>query len=77
MIYFLALLIFPIAALVIDFYKCDEMYITININLLNSNYFKMGIFHEPSMSPKHKIDTLTIGMLLVEIEFTFFKELEG
>ena len=76
MIYILALLIFPIVALFSGFYKCDEMQIAIDVNLLNSNYFKMGIFHEPFISPSYRMDKLTIGMLLIDIEFKFMKELE-
>jgi hypothetical protein len=75
--YILALLMFPIIALVMGFYNCKEIELIIDINLFNSNYFKMGIFHEPFISPSYRMDKLTIGMLLIDIEFTFMKELEG
>ena len=75
--YILALLIFPIVALFSGFYKCDEMQMVIDINLFNSNYFKMGIFHEPFISPSYRMDKLTIGMLIVDVEIRFIRELNG
>ena len=68
---------FPIIALFKGFYNYQEIELIIDINLLKSGYFKMGIFHEPFTTNTYRIDTLTFGMLLVEIEIRFIKELNG
>jgi hypothetical protein len=77
MVYLWALLMFPIIALFKGFYNYQEIELIIDINLLKSGYFKMGIFHEPFTTNTYRIDTLTFGMLLVEIEIRFIKELNG
>jgi len=77
MVYLWALLVFPIIALFKGFYNYQEIELIIDINLLKSGYFKMGIFHEPFTTNTYRIDTLTFGMLLVEIEIRFIKELNG
>jgi hypothetical protein len=77
MMYILALLMFPIIALVMGFYNCKEIELIIDINLFNSNYFKMGIFHEPFTTDNYRMDKLTIGMLIVDVEIRFIRELNG
>lgn len=77
MVYLWALSIFPIIALFKGFYNCHEIELIIDINLLKSGYFKIGIFHEPFTTNTYRVDTLTFGMLLVEIEIRFVRELNG
>lgn len=77
MVYLWALSIFPIIALFMGYYNSEELEIIIDINLLNSNYFKMGIFHEPLTNDTCRIDILTFGMLLIEIQFRFIRELKA
>lgn len=64
-------------ALFMGYYNSEELEIIIDINFLKSGYFKMGIFHEPFTINTYRVDTLTFGMLLVEIEIRFIRELNG
>lgn len=77
MVYLWALSIFPIMALFIGYYNSEELEVIIDINLLGSGYFKMGIFHEPYVTDIKEIDVLTFGMLLIEIQFRFIRELKA
>lgn len=77
MVYCLALLMFPIIAIFKGFYNCQEIELVIEINLLNSGYFKIGMFYEPYIIDTYRIDVLTFGMLIVNIEFKFIRELNG
>lgn len=77
MVYLWALSIFPIIAFFKGLYNYQEIELIINVNFLKSGYFKMGIFHEPFVTDTYRVDTLTFGMLLVEIEIRFIRELNG
>ena len=77
MVYLWALSVFPIIALFIGYYNSEELEIIIDINLLGSGYFKIGIFHEPFTTDTCRIDILTFGMLVIEIQFRFIRELKA
>lgn len=77
MVYLWALLMFPIIALFKGLCNHHEIELIIDINFLKSGYFKMGIFHEPFTTDNYRIDTLTFGMLLVDVEIRFIRELNG
>jgi len=53
---------------------CQEMSIGFEISLLNSPFYKMGIFSERYYLPDGDVeDELVIGLFLVNIVITFYK----
>lgn len=54
---------------------CNEMTIGFELNLLNSPFYKIGIFSERFFLPDNQVeDELIIGLFFVNIVFTFWKD---
>lgn len=71
----LAVLVF--ISFVAAYVQCQEMLIGFELNLLNSPFYKIGIFSERFYLPDNQIeDELTIGLFLVNITITFWRQEE-
>lgn len=66
------LVVMPI---LIGWFTCHEMTVALEINKLNSPFYKIGIFSERFHLPEDQIeDELTIGLFVVNIVFTFWRD---
>lgn len=73
----ITILILFVIAFFYNFYNCEEFAFSIDINLFNSQFFKIGLFNDRYVYQEYKVDVLSIGLLFLNIEFEFYKELEA
>lgn len=60
--------------LVIGFFKCDEVTIALEINKMNSPFYKIGVFSERYHLPDNQTeDELVIGLFFLNIVFVFWR----
>ncbi len=72
----ITILILFVIAFFYNFYNCEEFAFSIDVNLFNSQFFKIGLFNDRYVHQEYKVDVLSIGLLFLNIEFEFYKELE-
>lgn len=73
----ISLAVLVVISFVAAYVKCQEMVIGFELNLLNSPFYKIGIFSERFVLQDNQIeDELTIGLFFVNITFTFWREEE-
>lgn len=73
-----------VISLLYAIYNTQEYRIALNINLMNTPYYKIGLFSSrtfvhPNDEDEEPFiqDEIVIGLLIIEIELTFYKELEA
>lgn len=76
----LALLFF--ISLLYAVHNTDEYQIALNLNLMNTPYYKIGLFSSRTIiqlqdEPPYVQDEIVIGLLILELELTFYKDLEA
>lgn len=73
----ISLAVLVVISFVAAYVQCQEVVIGFELNLLNSPFYKIGIFSERFIFPDNQIeDELTIGLFLVNITFTFWRQEE-
>lgn len=80
----IGLILLFIISFVYAIHNAQEYGIALNINLMNTPYYKIGLFSSRSFihpndeeeSPFIQ-DEIVIGLLIIEIELIFIKELEA
>ena len=73
----IGLLLLFVIAFFYNVYNCEEFTLSIDLNLFNSQYFKIGLVNERFVTEEYSVDVLVIGLLFINVEFSFYKELEG
>jgi hypothetical protein len=73
----ITILLLFLIAFIYNFYNCEEFVFSIDLNLFNSQFFKIGLFNDRYVYEEYKVDVLSIGLLFLNIEFEFYKELEA
>lgn len=76
-IVFIVLGILLLIAFFYNFYNSQEIVLSIDLNLFNSQFFKIGLFNDRYIHEEFMVDMLTIGLLFINIEIMFYKELEA
>lgn len=73
----ISLAVLVVISFVAAYVQCQEMVIGVELNLLNSPFYKIGIFSERFYLPDNQIeDELVIGLFLVNITITFWRQEE-
>ena len=71
----ISLAVLVVISFIAAYVQCDEMVIGFELNLLNSPFYKIGIFSERFTLPDDQIeDELTIGLFFVNITITFWRQ---
>lgn len=78
-----ALLMLFIVSIGYGMYRCDGWSVSFSINVMNTPYYKIGLFSESKtvfpdddeIAP-FTMDEIVIGLLFIEFEFLFYKEIE-
>ena len=71
----ISLAVLVVISFIAAYVQCDEMVIGFELNLLNSPFYKIGIFSERfTLSDDQIEDELTIGLFFVNITFTFWRQ---
>lgn len=78
----LGLLFLFIISMLYGAYRSDEFEIAINLNLMGTPYYKIGLFSGRTIisvvdEPPFIQDEVVIGLLILEVEFIFYKDLEA
>jgi hypothetical protein len=82
----IGLILLFVISLLYAIYNTQEYRIALNLNLMNTPYYKIGLFSSrtfvyPTEDNDENIpfiqDEIVIGLLIIEIELTFYKELEA
>ena len=82
----IGLILLFIISFVYAIHNAQEYGIALNINLMNTPYYKIGLFSSrtfihPTEDNDENIpfiqDEIVIGLLIIEIELVFIKELEA
>lgn len=76
-IVFIVLGILLLIAFFYNFHNSEEIVLSIDLNLFNSQFFKIGLFNDRHIHEEFMVDVLTIGLLFINIEIMFYKELEA
>lgn len=80
----IGLILLFIISFVYAIHNAQEYGIALNINLMNTPYYKIGLFSSRTFvhptdeeEPPFIQDEIVIGLLIIEIELIFIKELEA
>lgn len=60
-------------ALMAGFQGCDTYAIHLDLNTFKTPYYSLGVTYHPEYSEKAEISVLTIGLVVVNIIFEFYR----